>query len=113
MSPPQLGQALSTVVGHRVRYLDVPVTVFGALGRTLGLPDYTTTQVLHCLRDYQRSAFGQGAPTDVVPALTGRPRSSPRSPRATWTPHAVERPCLAGRQLLRSSRGTCCAERQG
>lgn len=73
LSPQEIVEALSNVLDRKVRYINVPLGMFGKIGRSLGLPDYTTGQVLHYLADYQRNAFGRGAPTNVVEEIGGRP----------------------------------------
>lgn len=73
LSPQEIAEALSNVLDRKVRYINVPLGMFGKIGRSLGLPDYTTGQVLHYLADYQRNAFGRGAPTNVVEEIGGRP----------------------------------------
>lgn len=71
LSPQEIAGALSAATGRKVKYIDVPLGVFGKIGRSLGLPDYTTGQVLHYLADYQRNVFGKGAPTNVVEEIGG------------------------------------------
>lgn len=73
LSPEEIAEAMGRVVGHRVRYLDIPIGMFRWASRSLGLPDYTAAQVVHYFADYQLNSFGQGAPTTVVADLTGRP----------------------------------------
>ncbi len=73
LSPQEIAGALSAATGRKVKYINVPLSMFGKIGRSLGLPDYTTGQVLHYLSDYQRNAFGKSAPTSVVEEIGGRP----------------------------------------
>ncbi len=73
LSPQEIAGALSAATGRKVRYINVPLSMFGKIGRSLGLPDYTTGQVLHYLADYQLNAFGKGAPTNVVEEIGGSP----------------------------------------
>lgn len=73
LSPQEIAGALGRAIDQKVRYVNVPLDMFGKIGRSLGLPDYTTGQVLHYLADYQRNAFGRGAPTNVVEEIGGRP----------------------------------------
>lgn len=73
LSPQEIAQALGNVLGRKMKFVDVPLGMFGKIGRGLALPDYTTGQILHYLADYQRNAFGRGAPTDVVEEIGGRP----------------------------------------
>lgn len=73
LSPQEIASALSAATGRKVKYMNVPLKMFAMIGRSLGLPDYTTGQVLHYLADYQRNAFGIGAPTNVVEEIGGRP----------------------------------------
>lgn len=73
LSPQEIAGVLSTVTGRKVKYINVPLNMFGKIGRSLGLPDYTTGQVLHYLADYQRNAFSKGAPTNIVEEIGGHP----------------------------------------
>lgn len=73
LSPQEIASALSAATGRKVKYINVPLSMFGKIGRGLGLPDYTTGQVLHYLADYQRNTFGKGAPTNVVEEIGGLP----------------------------------------
>lgn len=73
LSPQEIAGALSSAMGRKVKYINVPLGMFGKIGRSLGLPDYTTGQVLHYLADYQRNTFAKGAPTNVVEEIGGRP----------------------------------------
>ncbi len=73
LSPQEIAGALTVATGRKVKYINVPLSTFGKIGRSLGLPDYTTGQVLHYLADYQRNAFGKGAPTNIVEEIGGRP----------------------------------------
>lgn len=73
LSPQEIAGALSVATGRKVKYINVPLSMFNKIGRSLGLPDYTTGQVLHYLADYQRNVFGKGAPTNVVEEIGGRP----------------------------------------
>lgn len=73
LSPNQIAAAFARATGRKVRYVDAPTGLFGLIGRSLDLPDYTTIQVLHYLADYQRNSFAAGAITPghslVNPAL--------------------------------------------
>lgn len=73
LSPEQITAAFARVTGRRVRYVNAPIGLFGKIGRSLDLADYTIAQVLHYFADYQRDAFAIGAPTDVVAEIGGRP----------------------------------------
>ncbi len=73
LSPQEIATAFSVATGRKVKYIYVPLKMFGMIGRSLGLPDYTTAQVVHYLADYQRNVFGMGAPTNIVEEIGGRP----------------------------------------
>jgi NAD(P)H dehydrogenase (quinone) len=97
LDPQQIAATFATVTGHPVRYVNAPLGTFARVSRGLGLPDYTTAQVLHYFADYQRNAFGIGGPTDVVPELTGRPAESLETIARRYFTPAVSRRTLSTR----------------
>ena len=59
--------------GRRVRYVDAPMPMFLKAATALKIPDFTISQLYWYLQDYQRNAFGIGAPTNIVEDLTSAP----------------------------------------
>jgi len=72
LSPQDLATALGRVLGHRVRYVNVPIGIFARVARGMGQSEFMIAQYMQYVRDYQRGAFAVGAPTAVVKTITGR-----------------------------------------
>jgi NAD(P)H dehydrogenase (quinone) len=72
LSPQDIAATFAKVLGRPVRYFDAPPGMFTKVARALGLPDFTTAQVLSYFEDYKRGAFALGAPTQVVFQVTGQ-----------------------------------------
>ena len=79
LSMPQVAAELSTVIGHRVRYVHLPSRVFSTLLRLSGTDVFTARGLRHQFVDVFRNGQDDGAVmTDTVHAVTGTP---PRSIR--------------------------------
>ena len=72
LSPEDLAQILSKVLGRKVRYVDAPIWTVKKVMKGFGLSDFLIAQTEQYYLDYQRDAFAVGAPTDVVKRITGR-----------------------------------------
>jgi len=72
MSPHDLADSFARVLGHRVRYMNIPFWMFARTMKQMRFSDYLIAQYGQYVRDYQENAFAANAPTDVVPMLTGR-----------------------------------------
>lgn len=72
LSPRDLAAILSRVLGHRVRYINVPLWMFSKVAKGMGRSEFMIAQYEQYVRDYQRGAFAMHAPTSVVRDLTGR-----------------------------------------
>jgi NAD(P)H dehydrogenase (quinone) len=66
LSPQEIAQVFGRVLGRPVRYLEAPMRLFLKVARSLGYRDYLIAQLYWFLLDYQRDAFGLGAPTGIV-----------------------------------------------
>lgn len=73
LAPADIAAAMGQALDRRVRYQNVPMRMFLKATMSLGLPRYVVTQLFWFLQDYQRNAFGIGAPTQAVEQLTGWP----------------------------------------
>jgi NAD(P)H dehydrogenase (quinone) len=73
MAPADIAAVMGQALSRRVSYQNVPLKMFLKATTSLGLSRYVVTQLFWFLQDYQRNAFGIGAPTQVVEQLTGRP----------------------------------------
>lgn len=62
----------SELLGKRVRYWNVPMSMFTKAARAMGFPDYEIYQARYYLEEHQKGTFAIGAPTDVVEEVTGR-----------------------------------------
>ena len=72
LSPPEIAEVYGKVLRRRVRYQDAPMWLFAKVARSVGLPDFTTAQLFTYFGEYQRNAFGIGAPTNAVLEVSGR-----------------------------------------
>jgi NAD(P)H dehydrogenase (quinone) len=73
LSPEEIAATFAEVLGRPVKYQDAPLKLFLKVGRSLGLSDFVLTQLHSFLLDYQRNAFGVGAPTEAVMEVGGSP----------------------------------------
>ena len=72
LSPDQIAAVFAKVLRRKVRYQNAPMALFLKFGRSIGLSDFTLTQVYFFVLDYQRGSFAVGAPTGVVREIGGR-----------------------------------------
>jgi NAD(P)H dehydrogenase (quinone) len=73
MAPTDIAAVMAQALNRRVRYQNVPIKMFLKAAGSLGLTPFVVTQLYWFLQDYQRGAFGLGAPTSAVQEVTGRP----------------------------------------
>ena len=73
LAPADIAEIMGEVLGRRVRYQNVPLDMFLKAASSLGLSEFIISQLYWFLQDYQRNAFGVGAPTTAVNDLTGCP----------------------------------------
>ena len=71
LAPDEIAAVFAAELGTPVKYRDVPVPLFLKAAKALGFPDFVITQLFWFLQDYQRNAFGLGAPTDAVLEVSG------------------------------------------
>jgi NAD(P)H dehydrogenase (quinone) len=71
LSPEQMATVFGKVLGRKVKYQNAPMGLFLKVAKTLGLSNYVISQLHSFLLDYQRNAFGVGAPTDAVLEVGG------------------------------------------
>jgi NAD(P)H dehydrogenase (quinone) len=72
LSPPEIAEAMGNALSRRVSYQDVPLPMFLKAASSLGISEFVISQLYWFLQDYQRNAFGVGAPTDVVEEIAGQ-----------------------------------------
>src|SRR5258707_12002938 len=71
LSPQEIAAILGKVLERKVRYINAPMKMVAkAMRGRLSL--YNLAVVEQYMIDYQKNAFGVGAPTDVVRRITGR-----------------------------------------
>ena len=73
LAPDEIAAFFAAELGRPVRYRDLPVPLFLKGARALGYPDFVITPLYGVLQDYERNAFGMGAPTDAVLEVGGAP----------------------------------------
>jgi len=71
MAPEDIAAALGSALGRKVTYQDVPMKLFFKVAKSLGVSEFVIEELSHFLLDYQRNAFGLGAPTDAVMEVAG------------------------------------------
>ena len=72
LSPDDIVGIFAKVLGRSVRYFpNVPNWMLPKAMSVFGLDSFTQAQVRYYVQDYQRNAFGIGAPTDVVRSVGG------------------------------------------
>ena len=73
LDPEEIAAIFGKVLGRRVRYQNAPISLFLKVAKSMGYSDYLISQLNFFLLDYQRDAFGVGAPTDAVLEVSGSP----------------------------------------
>ncbi|MEW6037736.1 MAG: NmrA family NAD(P)-binding protein [Pseudomonadota bacterium] len=73
LSPEDIAATFAKVFGWPVQYRNVPLSMFSKVAKALGYPDFVIAQLHWYFQEYQKNAFGQGAPTRAVLDVTGRP----------------------------------------
>jgi NAD(P)H dehydrogenase (quinone) len=73
LAPAEIAAAMGKALGRPVRYQNAPLPLFLKAASTLGISDFVIAQLYWFLQDYQRNAFGVGAPTSVVEEIGGCP----------------------------------------
>ena len=72
LSPHDIADILTTVVGRKVKYQDGSVKMFAKAAKALGVSDFETSQIRYYVEELRRGVFEVGAPTDHVERITGR-----------------------------------------
>ena len=71
LAPEEIADAIGRALGRKVTYQDVPMKLFLKVAKSLGISEFVIEEVSHFLKDYQRNAFGLGAPTNAVLEVGG------------------------------------------
>lgn len=73
LSPEDVAGVCQRVLGRPVSYRNVSTRMFTKAATALGLARYEIAQIRHFVEEHRAGAFAQGAPTDHVEQITGRP----------------------------------------
>jgi hypothetical protein len=73
LSPDEIAAIFGKVLGRPVRYRNAPLKLFLKMAKALGYADWVISQLYWFLQEYQRNAFGVGAPTSAVLDVSGEP----------------------------------------
>jgi uncharacterized protein YbjT (DUF2867 family) len=73
LAPAEIAAAIGKALQRPVRYQNAPISLFLKAAASLGLSEFVIAQLYWFLQDYQRNAFGVGAPTNVVEEIGGDP----------------------------------------
>ncbi len=76
ISPQDVAEILTGVVGRKVKYQDVSLKLFLKAATAQGFPTFDLTAVRHYAQDHRGGAFAVGAPTTHVEEITGMPPES-------------------------------------
>jgi len=72
LSPDEIASAIGKALGRKVTYQDVPMKLFFKVAKSLGISEFVIEELSYFLLDYQRNAFGVGAPTNAVLEVGGQ-----------------------------------------
>ena len=72
LSPQEIAAAFGKALRRSVKYVDAPIGMFSRVAQSMGFPEFVIAQVAWYFRDYQKNAFGVGAPTDAVLEVGGQ-----------------------------------------
>jgi uncharacterized protein YbjT (DUF2867 family) len=73
LAPSDVAEKMGGALGRKIRYQDVPLTMFLKAATSLGISEFVISQLYWFLQDYQMNAFGVGAPTNIVEEIAGVP----------------------------------------
>jgi NAD(P)H dehydrogenase (quinone) len=71
LAPEEIAAAIGSALGRKVKYRDVPIKLFLKVAKSLGISEFVIEELYWFLMDYQRNAFGLGAPTEAVLEVSG------------------------------------------
>lgn len=73
LAPEEIAAIIGKALDRKVRYQDAPIALFLKVAKSLGIAEFVIEELNWFLMDYQRNAFGLGAPTQVVLEVGGTP----------------------------------------
>lgn len=71
LSPDEIAAAIGKALRRKVKYQDAPIKLFLKVAKSLGISDFVIEELYWFLVEYQRNAFGVGAPTQAVLEVGG------------------------------------------
>jgi uncharacterized protein YbjT (DUF2867 family) len=71
LSPEEIAGTIGKALGRDVKYRDAPISLFLKVAKSLGIAEFVIEELYWFLMDYQRNAFGIGAPTEAVLEVGG------------------------------------------
>lgn len=71
LAPEEIAAMIGKALGRKVIYKDVPIKLFLKVAKSLGIGEFVIEELYWFLLDYQRNAFGLGAPTEAVLEVGG------------------------------------------
>ena len=87
--------AIGKALRRDVQYRDAPISLFPKIAKSLGISEFVIEELYWFLIEYQRNAFGLGAPTQAVLEVGG---AEPERRRVMWL-----NPAFPGDPLVRTS----------
>ncbi len=72
LSPQEIADILTGVVGRKVKYQDVPFGMFAKAAKAQGISMFEISQMRYYAEELKRGTFEIGAPTDHVQEVTGQ-----------------------------------------
>lgn len=76
LSAGEMAGIMGTVLGRKVRHIDMPMFMFLKAARALGVSAFEQSGIRHYFAEHKLGAFAFGAPTDHVLKVTGAPAES-------------------------------------
>lgn len=68
----EIAAILGDLLGHNVRYVNLPEALFLKMMKAGDAPEFMLTQLRHYMDEYRRGTFAVHAPTTVLPDVVGR-----------------------------------------
>ena len=105
LSPSDMADILTDVVGRKVKYQDTPFKMFAKAAKALDFPDFEIAQLRYYTDEIRNGAYEVGAPTDHVETVTGQKPESFKSIAQRY----LENPSLIHPKLKNGSKAGALA----
>ena len=73
LEPEAIAAIIGKELGRTVKYQNAPISLFLKVAKSLNIPEFVIEELYWFLIEYQRNAFGSGAPTQAVLDVAGVP----------------------------------------